>query len=153
MFVFFFMYSLCEKYYKSITVQYYIADCVSWVPRLTSLNLWTHSGNWTHSYIRDLLHSSQPMKYMLFLFLFYQWKNWSLERKNKSAKAQSLEVVKPEFQSQPVWVKPRALLLYCHLATPRTMQTPERCATSWGHVGPHRAPVSLFIQKEGIKSI
>ena len=23
---------LCEKYYKSITVQYYMADCVSWVP-------------------------------------------------------------------------------------------------------------------------
>ena len=29
------MYYLCEKYYKPITVQYYIADCVSWVPRLT----------------------------------------------------------------------------------------------------------------------
>ena len=36
------MYYLCEKYYKLITVQYYIADCVSWVPRLT---LWT---NWTY---------------------------------------------------------------------------------------------------------
>ena len=30
----FFMYYLCEKYYKPITVQYYIADCVGWVPRL-----------------------------------------------------------------------------------------------------------------------
>ena len=28
------MYYLCEKYYESIIVQYYIADCVSWVPRL-----------------------------------------------------------------------------------------------------------------------
>ena len=35
----FFMYYLCEKYYKPITVQYYIADCVSWVLRLTLLNL------------------------------------------------------------------------------------------------------------------
>ena len=35
----FFMYYLCEKYYKSIIVQYYIANCVSWVPRLTLLGL------------------------------------------------------------------------------------------------------------------
>ena len=35
----FFMYYLCEKYYKCITEQYYIADSVSWVHRLTSLNL------------------------------------------------------------------------------------------------------------------
>ena len=35
----FFMYYLCEKYYKPITEQYYIADCVSWVPRLTLLDL------------------------------------------------------------------------------------------------------------------
>ena len=40
----FFKYYLCEKYYKTITVQYYTADCVSWVPRLTLLDLWT---NWT----------------------------------------------------------------------------------------------------------
>ena len=33
------MHYLCEKYYKPITVQYYIADCVSWVPRLTSMDL------------------------------------------------------------------------------------------------------------------
>ena len=33
------MYYLCEKYYKPIIVQCYIADCVSWVPRLTSLDL------------------------------------------------------------------------------------------------------------------
>ena len=31
----FFIYYFCEKYYKPITVQYYIADCVSWVSRLT----------------------------------------------------------------------------------------------------------------------
>ena len=39
------MYYLCEKYYKPITVQYYIADCVIWVPRLTLLDLQT---NWTY---------------------------------------------------------------------------------------------------------
>ena len=36
---------LCEKYYKPITVQYDIADCVSQVPRLTLLDLRT---NWTY---------------------------------------------------------------------------------------------------------
>ena len=41
----FFMYYLCEKYYTPITVQYYIANCVSWAPRLTLLDLWT---NWTY---------------------------------------------------------------------------------------------------------
>ena len=40
----FFMYYLCEKYYKLITVQYYIANCVNWVPRLTLLDVQTH---WT----------------------------------------------------------------------------------------------------------
>ena len=60
-FVFFLMYYLCEKYYKPITVQYYIADCVSWVPRLTlldltnKLDLQTHSRNRTCSYVGDLL--------------------------------------------------------------------------------------------------
>ena len=38
-------YYLCEKYYKPITVQCYIADCVSGVPRLTLLDLQT---NWTY---------------------------------------------------------------------------------------------------------
>ena len=38
-FCFFLMYYLCEKYYKPITVQCYIAHCVSWVPRLTLLDL------------------------------------------------------------------------------------------------------------------
>ena len=33
------MYYLCEKYYKPIKVQYYIAKWVSWVPRLTVLDL------------------------------------------------------------------------------------------------------------------
>ena len=41
----FFMYYSCEKYYKPITVQHYIADFVSWVRRLTLLDLRT---NWTY---------------------------------------------------------------------------------------------------------
>ena len=44
-FVCFFMYYLCEKYYEPITGQYYIADCVSWAPRLTLLDLQTRSQN------------------------------------------------------------------------------------------------------------
>ena len=30
-------YYLCDKYYKPLTAQYYIAKCVSWLPRLTLL--------------------------------------------------------------------------------------------------------------------
>ena len=60
------MYYLCEKYYKYyctvIVVQYYTADCVSWVPRLTlldltnKLDLGTHTRNGTHLYVGDLLY-------------------------------------------------------------------------------------------------
>ena len=39
------MYYLCEKYYKPMTVEYYIADCISWVPRLTLSDLQTE---WTY---------------------------------------------------------------------------------------------------------
>ena len=35
----FFRHYLCKKYYKLITVQYYIANYVSWVPRLIGLNM------------------------------------------------------------------------------------------------------------------
>ena len=51
------MYYLCEKYYKPVRIQYYIASCVSWVSRLTSLNLKILSWNRTHSYLGDLLCS------------------------------------------------------------------------------------------------
>ena len=50
------------KYYKPIRVQYYIANRVSWVPRLTSLDLrkkldlQTHSQNGTCLYVGDLLY-------------------------------------------------------------------------------------------------
>ena len=36
----FFMYHLYKKCYNRITVQYYRADCVSWVPRLTLLDFY-----------------------------------------------------------------------------------------------------------------
>ena len=54
------MYYLCEKFYKPIIVQYYIADCVSRVPRLTvglmkKLDLQMCSWNGTRSYVGDLL--------------------------------------------------------------------------------------------------
>ena len=39
-----FMYYLCRRYYKLITAHYYIADHVSWVPRLTLLNLTREMG-------------------------------------------------------------------------------------------------------------
>ena len=36
------MYCWCEKYYKPITVQYHVVDCVRWLPRLTVLDLRTN---------------------------------------------------------------------------------------------------------------
>ena len=56
------MYYVCEKYYKPITVQHYIANYVSWVPRIaswtqqTKLGLKMHSWNGTHLGIGDLLY-------------------------------------------------------------------------------------------------
>ena len=49
------MYHLCEKYYKPIIVQYYITNCISWLRRLTSLDLRT---NWTYELAlgMELLH-------------------------------------------------------------------------------------------------
>ena len=56
------MYYFYEKYYKPITAQYYITNGVSWIPRLTlldlneqKLDLQIHSWNGTHSYVGDLL--------------------------------------------------------------------------------------------------
>ena len=51
---------LWEKYYTAITMQYYLVDCVSWVPMLTLLDLltnWTyeHSPNRPYSYVGELL--------------------------------------------------------------------------------------------------
>ena len=44
-FVVFLMYYLCERYYKPFIVKYYIVICISWVPRLTLLNLQTELMN------------------------------------------------------------------------------------------------------------
>ena len=56
LFLVFFMYYFCEKYYKPITVQYYITKGVNWLPRLTlldlnkqKLDLQIHSTDGTHS--------------------------------------------------------------------------------------------------------
>ena len=51
----FFMYHLCLKYYKPITVKYHIVNCISWVPRPTLLDL---KQNRNHSYVRDLLQET-----------------------------------------------------------------------------------------------
>lgn len=61
--VFVFAFLMCclwEKYYTAITMQYYLVDCVSWVPTLTLLDLltnWTyeHSPNRPYSYVGELL--------------------------------------------------------------------------------------------------
>ena len=50
------MYYLCEMYYKLITVQYYTVNCVSWVPRLTLLNLQTHWA-YEHTLKTELAHT------------------------------------------------------------------------------------------------
>lgn len=63
-YLFFLIYHLCEKCYKPITAQYNIADCVSYIPRLTfldlrnKLDLWTHSQNRTHLYVGNLLYTA-----------------------------------------------------------------------------------------------
>ena len=47
------MYYFCEKYYKPNKIQYYIAYCVIWGPRLTLLDL-----NWTYQHVlgMELVH-------------------------------------------------------------------------------------------------
>ena len=53
----FVVYYLYEKYYRPITIQCYIADYVSWVSRLTLLDLTTY---WTHKH--TLKMELVPMK-------------------------------------------------------------------------------------------
>ena len=50
------------KSIKSIIVQYYITDCISRVPKLTSLDLKTHSWNETHLYLGDGILSAKSQK-------------------------------------------------------------------------------------------
>ena len=75
---------LCEKYYKLITVQYYIADCVSWVPRqanfvglMNKLDSQTLSLNGTFSYVGDLLYSQLPNVEKTKWLLMDEWLNKS----------------------------------------------------------------------------
>ena len=53
------MYYSCEEYYKPITVQYYITDCVSWASRLTLLESCTHRN---HAHI-GIMHTSDSRAY------------------------------------------------------------------------------------------
>ena len=55
-FLFAFYVLFCEKYYKPMRIQYYIADCVSWVPKLTLLDLQTPTWNEYHLHAGDLLY-------------------------------------------------------------------------------------------------
>ena len=52
------MYYLCEKYYKPITVRYYIADCVSWVPRTDFVGLTNALSEWNSFIGRGLTVNS-----------------------------------------------------------------------------------------------
>ena len=59
-----------EKYYKPITVWYYTADCVSWVPGLTLLDLRTCSWKGTRSYAGNLKKELQSKMMSLILNMF-----------------------------------------------------------------------------------
>ena len=61
------MYCLCGKYYKPFTVQYHIANYVSWVPRLTLLDLQTNC-TYEHALINGS-HSSE--RHLLYFILDY----------------------------------------------------------------------------------
>ena len=63
------MYCLCGKYYKLVTVQYYVADFVIRVPRLTLLDLQT---NWTYKGTlgTELVHMSGTYCISLILSLY-----------------------------------------------------------------------------------
>ena len=47
------MYYLCKEYYNPITL-YYIANCVSWIPRLTLLDFWMCSQKGNSFVCREL---------------------------------------------------------------------------------------------------
>ena len=65
-FVLFLIYYLCEKYYKPTTVQYYIVNCVSWVPTLTLLELqtiWTYK----HALRMEFVRMYVTQYYVIFM--------------------------------------------------------------------------------------
>lgn len=53
---FFLMHYLQEKYYKPITVQDYTANCVSWEPGLTLLDLTNMLSEWKSFICRGFLY-------------------------------------------------------------------------------------------------
>ena len=56
---------LCEKYYKNpITVQDYIANCVTWVPKLTLFDLRT---NWAYKPALEMECASTEMFWVGYL--------------------------------------------------------------------------------------
>ena len=66
-----FTYCLCEKYHKPITRQCYIANCVSWVPRLTLLDL---KIDWTYKHAPRM-----KIVHMEGLTLLSEWVGWNLQ--------------------------------------------------------------------------
>ena len=63
---FLYVHIICVKSIISL-LQYYIANCVSWVPRLTLLHLWRNQTQWTcswngtHSHVGDLLRKEMSL--------------------------------------------------------------------------------------------
>ena len=95
-----FLFSVCiicmKSIKKPITVQYYIASCVSWVPWLTLLdltnkmNLGTHSWNGTHLYLGYLLYL------LTYQFIKEDYKRWGFP---------GCSVVKNHLPMQEMWVQ------------------------------------------------
>ena len=92
------MYYLCEKYYKPNTWQYYIADCISWVPRLTV------------GLIKKLFGAQFPLwsneHQRIDAFEQWCWRRllrvpWTVRRSNYSI----LKVVSPEYSLEGLMLK------------------------------------------------
>ena len=75
----FFMDYLCEKCHRPSAIPYYIAVCVSWVPRLTLLDSWT---NWDHKHALQMEHICSQGIYCKHLLSSIQEKTnvWSIVR-------------------------------------------------------------------------
>ena len=75
----FFMDYLCEKCHRPSAIPYYIAVCVSWVPRLTLLDSWT---NWAHKHALQMEHICSQGIYCKHLLSSIQEKTnvWSIVR-------------------------------------------------------------------------
>ena len=65
-------------WYTSSLVQYNLTDCVSRIPRLTVLDLQTHSANRTRLYVGDLYRASLAAQTMKNLSAMWETRLWSL---------------------------------------------------------------------------